>query len=362
MMEEVVNGAAHGTGNGTPAGAALHSSDHERASRLSDEWRFWIAENRLIGTPHEQIIRILVDSGHDASLAAIELDRLAHDPCYLLADRMTQRFKKLSSLMGVRASLTSLSYGSGSVERRSRISQSEFLERYYAANRPVILTGLLAGTLARKRWKPEYMAEICGDSTVQIMAGRQSDPRYELNSESHKREIKMSAYVDMILADGASNDYYLVANNFFFERADMKRLHDEVPQLPEYLDPSNPTQNVFLWFGPAGTVTPLHHDLMNVLVAQIFGRKRFTLIPPEQTPYLYNNVGVYGEVDCGNPDFVRHPLYRQARPLDVVLNPGDVLFIPVGWWHYVRALEVSIMISYTKFRFANDYEWFHPNV
>jgi ribosomal protein L16 Arg81 hydroxylase len=132
--------------------------------------------------------------------------------------------------------------------------------------------------------------------------------------------------------------------------------------LPEYLDPSNPTQNVFLWFGPAGTVTPLHHDLMNVLVAQIFGRKRFTLIPPEQTPYLYNNVGVYGEVDCGNPDFVRHPLYRQARPLDVVLNPGDVLFIPVGWWHYVRALEVSIMISYTKFRFANDYEWFHPNV
>ena len=141
----------------------------------------------------------------------------------------------------------------------------------------------------------------------------------------------------------------------------MRRLADEVPLLPEYLDHSAWGRKVFLWFGPAGTITPLHHDVMNVMVAQIYGRKRFTLIAPEQTPYVYNNVGVYGEVDCGKPDFEKHPLYRQVRPIHFILSPGDVLFLPVGWWHYVRALDVSIMVSYTNFKFPNDFEWSSPD-
>jgi hypothetical protein len=197
---------------------------------------------------------------------------------------------------------------------------------------------------------------------VEIMAGRQSDPRYEINSEAHKREVSMSEYVRMVTDGGPSNDYYLVANNGFFERPEMRRLREEVPNIPEYLNASDAKRKMFLWFGPAGTVTPLHHDLMNVLVAQIYGRKRFTLISPEQTPYVYNNVGVYGEVNCAAPDYTKHPLYRHVRPINVVLNPGDVLFIPVGWWHYVRSLEVSIMISYINFCFKNDYDWFQPSL
>jgi hypothetical protein len=330
--------------------------------RLPAEWRAWIADNRLFGTTDEQIISIVLKLGFDPDLVVAEMDALEHDPYYSVANRMAQRYKKLTSLLDVRFSMADLSYGAGSVESRSRVSESEFLERYYAANKPVILTGILANSVARERWTPEYLGEVFGDATVQIMACRQSDPHYELNSESHKREIPMAEYVAMVRNGGNSNDYYLVANNGFFERPDMRQLFSEVPLFPEYLDHSESRQRVFFWFGPAGTVTPLHHDLMNVLVAQIYGRKRFVLIAPEQTPYVYNEVGVYSEVDCGDPDYSRHPLYRRARPLNVVLGPGDVLFIPVGWWHYVTALDVSIMVSYINFKFPNEFHWFSPKI
>jgi hypothetical protein len=329
---------------------------------LPPEWLSWIAENRLAGIPDEQIKGSLVASGYDETFVDSTLDALRSDPHYRVAERAVQRLKKLKSILDIRRSLANLSYGSRTIERRSSLSQGEFLERYYATNRPVILTGLLADSPACRWWTPQYLAQACGDATVQIMSGRHGDPRYELNSDSHKQELSMSQYVDMLLYGGTTNDYYLVANNAFFEREETQTLFNEVPQLPEYLDHANSQRRIFLWFGPGGTVTPLHHDVMNIMAAQIFGRKRFTLIAPEQTPYVYNEIGVYGEVDCRNPDYSRHPLYRQTTPLDFLLEPGEVLFIPVGWWHYVEALETSIMVSYTNFWFPNEYQWFHPEI
>jgi hypothetical protein len=35
--------------------------------------------------------------------------------------------------------------------------------------------------------------------------------------------------------------------------------------------------------------------------------------------------------------------------LDVVLEPGQLLFVPVGWWHWVQALEVSATVSFHHF-------------
>jgi ribosomal protein L16 Arg81 hydroxylase len=67
---------------------------------------------------------------------------------------------------------------------------------------------------------------------------------------------------------------------------------------------------------------------------------------------VYNHIGVFSEVDCEKPDLVRHPLYRYANKFVFDLNPGEALFIPVGWWHHVRALDVSISVSFTNFHGA----------
>jgi hypothetical protein len=332
------------------------------SASLPAEWVAWAAESLLHGNSDQQVYSMLAERGFNQTAITETLAAIRSEACYTVASRTIQRWKKLKSLMDIRRSLAGLSYTGGSVERRSGVSQAEFLERYYAVNRPLILTGLLGGSYALQNWTPHYLGQTCGDATVQVMFGRENDPNYEINSESHKIDMKFAEYANMVISGGETNDYYLVANNGFLDRPEAQTLNQQVPQFPEYLDGSASQRKVFLWFGPGGTVTPLHHDVMNILVAQIFGRKRFTLISPEQSPYVYNEIGVYSQVDCKNPDYARYPLYRYATPMDVTLEPGDVLFLPVGWWHHVESLDVSIMLSYTNFKFPNQYEWSNPDI
>ena len=45
---------------------------------------------------------------------------------------------------------------------------------------------------------------------------------------------------------------------------------------------------------------------------------------------------VFGSgVNVDSPDLSRHPRYQQASPMRVVLQPGDVLYLPAYWHHEV---------------------------
>jgi hypothetical protein len=337
-----------------------HDASQSRAA-ISDDWRRWIAENKLLGIGDEELVAELVQQGVDSGVAAHEVRAVTEDPCFQAGEQMAQRLKKLESILDVHRSLASLAYGSDTPERRGRISRAEFLERYYAANRPVVLTGLMEGWPALASWNPAYLKEVCGDAMVEIVSGRNRDPRYEINSVAHKTKIRFGDYVDLVTHGGESNDYYLVANNGFFGLPETRRLRDDILAIPDHLDPDQAEGRVFLWFGPAGTVTPLHHDIMNVFLAQIYGRKQVTLISPDQTHWVYNQIGVYSEVDCENPDYQRYPLFQQVKPMRVILQPGESLFLPVGWWHHVKALDVSITVTFTNFVHPNDFDWSHPH-
>ena len=85
------------------------------------------------------------------------------------------------------------------------------------------------------------------------------------------------------------------------------------------------------------------------------GRKKVTLIPAWQVPWLYNDKGVFSAAAFPNFDEKRHPLMKNITPVEVVIGPGDALFIPIGWWHCVEALDVSISISFTNFNANNAF-------
>ena len=327
---------------------------------LGDNWRRWIAENKLQGVGDEPLVAAMVRDGVDAAAAAAEVTAVAAHPCFKAGEKLAQRLAKLGSVLDVHRALAALAPGAGSVERRGGVSRAELLERYYAANRPVVLTGAMDDWPALARWGPDYFKATCGEALVEIMSGRTRDPRYEINAYDHKSEVRFADYVEMVAAGGESNDYYLVANNGFFARPEMRPLYDDI-RFPEHLDAAQTDGRVHFWFGPAGTVTPLHHDLMNVLMAQVYGRKRVTLISPDQTHRLYNEIGVFSEVDPEAPDYERHPLYREVEALRVDLAPGEALFLPVGWWHHVRALEVSVTVTFTNFVHRNEFEWQNPD-
>ena len=43
-----------------------------------------------------------------------------------------------------------------------------------------------------------------------------------------------------------------------------------------------------------------------------------------------------------------------------MLAPGEALFLPVGWWHHVRALDLSISVAFNHFTWPNDFDWYRP--
>ncbi|XP_043105340.1 HSPB1-associated protein 1 homolog [Puntigrus tetrazona] len=108
-----------------------------------------------------------------------------------------------------------------------------------------------------------------------------------------------------------------------------------------------------LWIGTQGANTPCHLDSYGCnLVFQIQGRKQWYLFPPEDTHCLYptrvpyEESSVFSQVSVVQPDLKRFPSFRRARVHTVTLQPGQVLFVPRHWWHYVESVDpVTVSVN-----------------
>jgi hypothetical protein len=243
------------------------------------------------------------------------------------------------------------------IERRSALGAEEFLERYYAVNRPVILTGEMVNWPALTRWTPEYLKSTIGARPVEFQSGRSRDPQFEMNKDAHRQDAPFDAFIDRITRPGSGNDVYLTAYNSERNAEAFSGLNGDLGFLDKFLDCHAAAPHGMMWIGPAGTVTSLHHDLTNNFIAQIVGRKRVKLVPAADVGKLYNSQHVFSEIpDLEDPliDLARYPRLAELRLYDVLLAPGEILFMPLGWWHQVKSLDFSVTITFTNFRWAND--------
>jgi hypothetical protein len=112
---------------------------------------------------------------------------------------------------------------------------------------------------------------------------------------------------------------------------------------PAYFEKMGPPR---FWLGPAGTVTPLHCDYDDNIFAQIWGTKRIFLSPPHHDEFLYTreaNAILFGSpFNPDAPDFDKFPLARQAAMIECIMQPGELLYVPAGWYHQVRSLTFSL--------------------
>jgi ribosomal protein L16 Arg81 hydroxylase len=170
----------------------------------------------------------------------------------------------------------------------------------------------------------------------------------------------LGEFIDEVLSAGNSNNLYLTGNNEALKNPALARLLAQVGELPPYLVPETLNERSFLWMGPAGTVTPLHHDEVCLFHLQVVGRKRWRLISPMQTPLVYNYNQVFSQVDLESPNLLRFPLFSDVNVLDVVVNPGEAIFLPLAWWHHVRSLDISISLSFSNLRVPGRFEYENP--
>lgn len=321
---------------------------------IDDEWRRWIAENLMLEIPPDALAGALVSNGFDTDDAAREVQAALASPYLQGSTRLRNRLRKREWMLSVYGTLNRLRANGATVERRERLTHDEFFEQYYFQNRPVIITGMFDSWPARQKWSFDYFRERCGDCEVEVQFGRESDANYEVNQPKLKRTMRFRDYVDLIERSGKTNDFYMTANNTSHNRESLKALWSDVEPIRAYLDAESPDTG-FFWFGPAGTKTPFHHDLTNNFMAQVIGRKLIRLVPFHDTTHMYNDLHCYSQVDGSAPDVDRFPALRNAQMIECTLAPGELLFLPIGWWHYVEGLEASVTMTFTNFLERNDF-------
>lgn len=324
---------------------------------LPGSWPLWLARNMLANKPTDLLIETMAGRDVDINAARSAVERIRSDPLFQASQETQRAARKLAAVMEIRCQLAALPPSRRTIERRRCVAPAEFLARYYSRNEPVVLLDLANHWAARHHWSLEYLDAVLGDTPVQVMAGRNADPDYERHSPALAQTIPFHEFTEYIRRNPSSNDQYLVANNKLLDNETAKPLWDDFDSPVTLCNAAEAAGRVFLWLGPGGTVTPLHHDVMNVLLIQVSGQKRVTMYDSLQTPYLYNDVGVYSQLDPRSPDLDRFPRFRAAEAREVLLTPGEALFVPIGWWHHVEALEPSISVSFTNFAWPNDFDW-----
>jgi hypothetical protein len=329
---------------------------------LDERWLQWMAENRLRDCTPESMLETMLAAGLDRAQCEQSLPLLERDPVFLAARRHQQLLRKLESVVANQQRLLELRPGYTVVEKRAGVSPDEFLDRYVCGSRPLVLTDVAHDWPAMKRWSPADLKARFGHLDIEIQAERDTDPRYEENKLLHRREMRLAAFVDKVLAGGPTNDYYMTANNEALRRPEFAPLLDDIGSLPAVCDRAELAHRSSFWFGPAGTNTPLHHDTLMLFHTQVVGRKRWRFISPLESAKLYNFNNVFSPIDIDRPDLARYPLFAQAKVLEVIVEPGETVFLPLGWWHQVTSLDVSLSFSYSNLAVPNHYIYQNPDI
>ncbi|WP_257463526.1 cupin-like domain-containing protein [Archangium lipolyticum] len=323
---------------------------HPGSSRLAPEWQQWLAENLAQGAAPDEVATALLSAGVSEEVARAEVAAADQHPFVRAARGIARRYARMESLMDVYSELHRQAGHHRTVEKRAGLSPEEFFTRYYFGHRPVVLQGLMEDWPALRRWSLDYFRDTCGEAEVEIMSGRDSNPNHSFEHDRHRSTVRMAEFLRMIAEAGETNDFYMVPRNDNWQRDGLRPLREDVRAPRGIIDPSLDPPSMTLLLGPAGTLTPLHHDRMNVLLAQVLGRKHVKLIPSFQPHRVYPRDGTFSHVDASNPDPSRHSAFQEAHMVEVVLEPGELIFIPVGWWHWVRALDVSATVTFHHFQ------------
>jgi ribosomal protein L16 Arg81 hydroxylase len=279
-------------------------------------------------------------------------------------ERLARDLRKREWLLETIERQRALSPTASLIERRAGLSRQEFLHGYYAANRPVILAGEMNDWPALTRWAPDYLAQRVGGPIIEFQGQRTGNARFEMEKDAHRREAPFDAFIDMIKRPDAGNDAYITAYNSARNAAALSVLDADLGFHEKFLTRDVAQPNGMIWIGPAGTVTSLHHDLTNNLIAQLVGRKQFKILPASEVGHVYNTTHVFSDIaDLDDPllDRTRFARLRGARMYDITLNAGEMIFMPIGWWHQVKALDFSVTLTYTNFLWPNDAHQSYPS-
>jgi hypothetical protein len=283
------------------------------------------------------------------------------------------------------------------LEERTALDPEEFSQSFVLQNRPVILRGAIAHWPAVQKWSPDYLRSMVEGAKVVIQSKSDYGPSGSKRHFEESKETDFAEVVDMMTLDDAPDMSYVRQTRVW---KDIEPLVADVQ--PLRYGPANLAKtDGNLWIGPAGTIAQMHWDPGHNLFAQIRGEKKWILVPPSESHMTYANkfslseiiqdsrvrerfpafvenmertmassasiedlVGhgfsdserrlIYSwlaqmnncDVNAEEPDPEKTPLFLAAHRHEGMLKAGDLMFIPIGWRHFVRSMSASISMNW----------------
>lgn len=239
------------------------------------------------------------------------------------------------------------------------LTPDRFYRDFRARSRPVVITGALAGA---PDWNLDYLCARLGEAPYQARHyGRDhfKQAKRQWRAYSQGMAITAAAYGELLRDRRAHTENIYLAQVDIGgtpAAASIRPLVDELASrcgMERY-----PPSDLNIWLGPAGHTEPLHFDGGDGTLMQLHGAKKVVLFPPAQTENLYPfpfGKGTippwFSQVDTDRPDFDAFPNYRTAltERRAVILEQGEILYIPASWWHEVTALGDDYVCSVNRF-------------
>jgi hypothetical protein len=229
------------------------------------------------------------------------------------------------------------------IERIDAPSRAEFVARYLRPRRPVVLRGITEGWLPPREWTLAHMAEHHGDSNVIAAVLTRGTLLDDPGTGVVFKRIPLRDFIASF-AERGSAGHYVMAPTWNFSGAFQRDY-----RVPAYCAGAAHLR-AKVWVGKAGTVTPMHRDVPHNLHVHLTGRKRWLLYPPGGARMyshgLFSGMPNFSRIDPEHLDHERYPRFRGVRGAGGVIEPGETLFIPRGWWHHTRTLDDAVSMNF----------------
>ena len=230
------------------------------------------------------------------------------------------------------------------IDKVDSISPEDFKVNYYNTKKPLIITGLAKQWPGFKKWNWDYFIDMVGNIEVGVYDNVKSDAYTPINTAD--AYMKFGDYLRKV------KEGPLGLRIFLFN------IFQHAPELvkdftwPEHLMKGFVKKYPMLFVGGQGSITHMHFDIdmSHILHTQFMGKKRVLLFPHEEQHKLYRkpwevltmaNYAHYYE----NFDYENFPAAKLAKGYEVILEHGDTLFMPAGYWHHMEYIESGFAMS-----------------
>jgi hypothetical protein len=228
------------------------------------------------------------------------------------------------------------------------ISPEQFHSDYFEPKKPLILTDLAKSWPAYTKWNWDYFKGVVGDVEVGLYNNIKSDAYTPINKADDY--MTFGAYIDMVRKGPAEWRIFLF-NIFEHAPGIVKDF-----TWPEDLAHGFVKRYPMLFVGGQGSITHMHFDIdmSHIFHTQFAGRKRVLLFPHEEQHKLYRkpwevlslvNFEKYFDGENNKLDLQHYPALKLAKGYEVILDHGDTLFMPAGYWHHMEYLDSGFAMS-----------------